>query len=78
MGELINVFVSFDRLQFYWFHKRKYSYYYQIFLENIQILKEMQGSLMKGFLKNVMPLKIDQFENSLASADYKNNYASYG
>lgn len=43
LGTLLNVFISFDRMQLYYYHDRKYSYYTNMFFSNIASLMDMKG-----------------------------------
>jgi hypothetical protein len=47
-GEMITVFADIDRWQFYGYHNRKHTHNEQIFLQNIQDLIEIKGTLLKS------------------------------
>lgn len=44
-GYIINSFVSFDRLQFYYYHNRIISDYTKIFLKAVTNLMDLKGNL---------------------------------
>lgn len=46
-GELANLFVNFDRWQFYIFHLRNHSYNSYMFLLNIYNLMNMKGTFLQ-------------------------------
>jgi hypothetical protein len=43
-GELMNIMISLDRMQLYYLHHRRYSYYYDLFLKQIADLLNQKGT----------------------------------
>lgn len=45
LGQTINIFVSLDRMQLYYYHNRNYSHYTNIFLKGISDLMNSKGEM---------------------------------
>ena len=73
LGEIITVFADLDRWQFYGYHKRKHSHNEGIFLQNINDLMQLKGTLLKSFFDTYLkfPSALSDFFESL---DFKSNY----
>ena len=72
-GEILSAFADLDRWQFYGYHKRKHSHNEGIFLQNINVLMQLKGTLLKSFFNRYL-----NFPSALnfyfASLSFKGNY----
>ena len=50
---LMNFYISFDRLQFYYFHKQNFTQYAQIFLSSVHYFQEAKGSLAEMSIRMI-------------------------
>lgn len=53
-GEVANFFVGLDRLQLYFYHKRNYSYCWELFLYNVNELMALKGTFVQNKLDFIM------------------------
>lgn len=73
LGEVLSFFASLDRWQFYGYHKRKHSHNEGIFLQNINDLMNIKGTLLKAFFDRYLsfPAALSAFFTSL---NFKGSY----
>lgn len=55
LGDIMSYFVNFDRLQFYYLHKRNYSFYSDLLLAEINVLSSLKGTFLNNSYQIIIP-----------------------
>jgi hypothetical protein len=50
-GDLASLFVNFDRIQFYYYHNRNYSFYSNLLLSKINNINNVKGTSFREIFK---------------------------
>lgn len=77
LGELMNAFVSLDRLQLYYYHNRNYSHYVNLLLKNVATLLEMKGDLALNAENALFGQTLQSAQDYISTLDYKYSYINY-
>lgn len=74
----MNFLSTFDRLQFYYFHRQNLSYYSYILLSNVNTLAQDRGNILQGWVEDCsFPFCasiISSYSSLVETLNYKQNY----